>query len=180
MTTSSYRRRIRTRGFTLLELMFTLTMAAILMGLAIPTFRTMSASNRIITQANDMVAAVNFARSEAITRNSNIVFCRATSATATACAPSLANWTNWILRTPAGVVVRRGTVNTYGGSVRVNSDFILDAVTFASDGLARTGGGLVVNRAFTVCSSVLDQDNIRRIELGAGSRLSTTKSTGVC
>lgn len=180
MTTSIYRRLIRARGFTLLELMFTVTVAAVLLGLAIPSFRTMSASNRIITQSNDMVSAVNFARSEAITRNSTITFCRATTATATTCAPSLANWTNWILRTPAGAVVRRGTVNTYGGTVRVNSDFILDAVTFASDGLARTGGGLVVDRAFTVCSSVLDTDNIRRIEIGAGSRLSTEKSTGVC
>jgi len=180
MTTCTYKRRIRARGFTLLELMFTLTMAAVLLGLAIPSFRTMTASNRVVTQANEMVSAVNFARSEAITRNTNITFCRATTAVTTNCAPSLADWSNWILRTPAGVVVRRGTINTYGGTVRLNSDFILDAVTFSSDGLARTGGGLVVNRAFTVCSSVLDTDNFRRIELGAGSRLSTTKSTGVC
>ena len=180
MTISTYKRRIQARGFTLMELMFTVAVAAVLLGIAIPSFRTMSASNRIITQANDMVSAVNYARSEAITRNSNIIFCRATTAATTACAPSIAAWTNWIVRTPAGAVIRRGTINTYNNTVRVNSDFILDAVTLGSDGLARTGGGLVVDRAFTVCSTVLGADNIRRVQVGAGSRISTRPQTGVC
>jgi hypothetical protein len=71
-------------------------------------------------------------------------------------------------------------VDTYNNTLSVNSDFTLDAVTFGADGLVRTGGALVSNRAFTVCSSVLPRENIRRVELGAGSRLSTTKDTGAC
>jgi type IV fimbrial biogenesis protein FimT len=180
MTISTYKRNGRARGFTLLELMFTVALAAVMLGIAIPSFRGMTASNRLVTQANELVAAVNFARSEAITRNSNVTLCRATSDSAVNCAPSLAPWTNWIVRTPTAGVVRRGTINTYAGTISLSSDFTLDAVTFGADGLARTGGALVNGRSFTACSSVLPSENIRNIELGAGSRLSITKDSGAC
>jgi type IV fimbrial biogenesis protein FimT len=179
MIISAYKQHIGARGFTLLELMMTLSLAAVIVGIAIPSFNRMSANNRITTQANEVVGAINFARSEAITRNSNVTLCRAATETATACAPALGAWTNWIVRNTAGVI-RRGTINTYSGSVKLNSDLTLDAMTFGSDGLARTGGALIANRAFTLCTTTTDADNFRLITVGAGSRLSTTKSTGTC
>lgn len=180
MTISTHKRTCTSRGFTLLELMTTLTLAAILLGIAIPSFRGMSAGNRIVTQANDLVGAINYARSEAIMRNGNMTFCRATTATTTNCAPSLAAWTNWIVRDAAGAVVRRGTINTYDGTITLNSDFSLDAITFGADGLARTGGVPVSDSTITVCTTAITADNIRTLKVGAGSRLSTTKSTGTC
>jgi type IV fimbrial biogenesis protein FimT len=180
MTTSTYKPTISARGFTLLELMFTVALAAVMLGIAVPAFRSMTASNRMVTQANDLVGAVNYARSAAITRNSNMTLCRASTASITTCVGGVAAWTNWIVRDAGGTVVKRGTFNTYNGSITLNSDFAVDAVTFGSDGLARTGGALVSNRAFTVCSTGLTTDNMRRIELGAGSRISTTRQTGVC
>jgi type IV fimbrial biogenesis protein FimT len=180
MTLSTCKRHIRDRGFTLLELMFTVALAAIMLGVAIPSFREMSANNKLLTQSNDLVSAINYARSEAITRNSNITLCRATSDSAVSCATSLAPWTNWIVRTPGGVVVRRGTINTYAGSISLSSNFTLDAVTFGADGMARTGGTLVSDREITVCSTIVNTDNIRRVVLGAGSRLSTRKDSGAC
>ena len=179
MIISAYKQHISARGFTLLELMITLTLAAMIIGMAVPAFRGMAANNRVITQTNDMVGAINFARSEAITRNGTVTFCRATTEVATTCAPALGDWTNWIVRNAAGVI-RRGIVNTYGGSIKLSSDLTDDAMTFGSDGLARTGGALISNRALTLCTTSIDTDNFRVIAVGAGSRLSTTKSTGTC
>ena len=53
-----------------MELMLTVLIAATLMGVAVPAFRGMINSNRVLTQSNDIVAALNLARSEAITRTS--------------------------------------------------------------------------------------------------------------
>lgn len=56
------------RGFTLVELMVTLAVAAILMAMAVPSFTEMTKNNRLTTQTNQLVTALNLARSEAITR----------------------------------------------------------------------------------------------------------------
>jgi type IV fimbrial biogenesis protein FimT len=55
-------------GFTLMELMVTIAIAGILLGVAIPSFTSLISSNRLTTYANELVTALNFARSEAIKR----------------------------------------------------------------------------------------------------------------
>lgn len=56
------------RGFTLIELMVTLTVLAIVLGLAAPSLASLLASNRISTQTNEFIGALNLARSEAVRR----------------------------------------------------------------------------------------------------------------
>jgi type IV fimbrial biogenesis protein FimT len=59
-------------GFTLLELMITVAIAAILLGIAIPSFIGTIRSNRLTASANDFVTALNVARSEAVKRGRNV------------------------------------------------------------------------------------------------------------
>ena len=56
------------KGFTLIELMVTISVLAILLTIAVPSFQTFVLNNRITGQANDMMTALNYARSEAIKR----------------------------------------------------------------------------------------------------------------
>jgi len=57
------------RGFTLIELMVTLTVMAIILAIAAPSFSALLASNRLTTQTNELVGALNLARSEAVRRS---------------------------------------------------------------------------------------------------------------
>jgi type IV fimbrial biogenesis protein FimT len=62
-------------GFTLVELLTTIAVAAVLLGLATPSFIEMTRRNRVITYANEVISATNLARSEAIRRGLPVTIC---------------------------------------------------------------------------------------------------------
>lgn len=66
----------RQQGFTLFELIITLAIAAIVVGLAAPSFSSMVQDNRLSSQSLDFIAALNLARSEAIKRGSQVTLCK--------------------------------------------------------------------------------------------------------
>jgi type IV fimbrial biogenesis protein FimT len=56
-------------GFTLIELMIGLAVAAVVLTIGVPSFRNIILDNRLVTEVNTFVADLNLARSEAIARN---------------------------------------------------------------------------------------------------------------
>lgn len=181
--------KIRQSGFTTVELLTTLLVAGILTAMAVPSFSRFVASSHVIEQTNDLVAAVNLGRSEAIRRNVRIRLCRASTNVATTCATGSGTWRNWILLPPGGEVLRRGEFNDYGNTQFVSSTLDDDTIDFTPDGLASTGGVLVnaggdaggsEDHFFLICSSKYSHENIRRLTLGASSRVTTTRESGSC
>lgn len=65
----------RTAGFTLLELMLTITVLAVLLGLAVPSFRETIERNRLTGANNDFISALNYARSEALKMSNPVSLC---------------------------------------------------------------------------------------------------------
>jgi type IV fimbrial biogenesis protein FimT len=57
-------------AFTLIEIIVTLAIVAILAMVALPNMRPMLLNNRIISKTNDFISAINYVRTEAITRPS--------------------------------------------------------------------------------------------------------------
>lgn len=63
-------------GFTLIELMVTLAVAAIVLATAIPNFREMVKDNRIVTTSNEFLGMIHLARSEAIRGGKEVRLCK--------------------------------------------------------------------------------------------------------
>lgn len=63
-------------GFTLIELMVALAIFSIIAGLAAPSFVEMLRNNRIATASNELLVALQLARSEAIKQRRQIIVCR--------------------------------------------------------------------------------------------------------
>lgn len=60
--------RERSSGFTMIELLITIAILGIIMAFAVPSFQTMIENNRVTSQANTLLSAINLARTEAIKR----------------------------------------------------------------------------------------------------------------
>ena len=76
------------RGFTLLELMITVAVLAILLSLGVPSFAETIRNNRVAAQTNELVTALSLARSEASKRGMPVSVC----AGAAACGGAAGVW----------------------------------------------------------------------------------------
>lgn len=79
-------------GFTLTELVVTVSIAAILLAIGIPSFRSFILGQTVKTASYDLAYSINLARSEAIKRNNDVVITEADG-----------GWQNgWTVATTAG------------------------------------------------------------------------------
>jgi type IV fimbrial biogenesis protein FimT len=161
-------------GFTLIELMVTIAVLAILLTIAIPSYQSMVRNNRIAAQANQVITALNYARSEAVKRGAPATVCSSNGGTA--CAGST-NWsTGWLVFADAN---KNGTVDGGETVLRVwpalNTSNTLKAsktrITFTATGFA-TG----FNDTFKLCDSG-DTSSARAITINAMGRSYVAKGT---
>ncbi len=135
------------RGFTLIELMVTISVAAILLMVAVPNFNSFLMNNRMATQANDLIAAFNLARSEAVRRGTNITVC-ASSDQAT-CSGGWAQ--GWVVIDPAGVVVRAQQALASGSTLSGGAN-VASSVTYTLNGSTTIpAGASAASTTLTLC-----------------------------
>lgn len=90
----------RVAGFTIIELLVVMAVAAVFLSLAAPGFADFVLRMRLGSSMSDLKSDLLLARSEAIRRNSRVVVCPRSSATSSACAASVAatTWMNgWLV-----------------------------------------------------------------------------------
>lgn len=125
-------------GVTLIELLVTLSIAVILMTLAVPGFQDFFRRNRLDSAVSEFMASLNYARSEAIRRGVRVSVCR--SNTGTNCTTTQPWQEGWIVFTnpdndntvDAGEEILR-VHQALPAGVTLNSDFA-NRITYQPDG----------------------------------------------
>lgn len=120
------------RGFTLVEAITVLSIMAILAGVSAPSFIWLNQATQIRGATFDLVADLDFARSEAVKRNDDVVV-----------APRNGDWTNGWTVTAAGNTLRQRDAVT--GQV----DFAAAPAALTFDGAGRAS--LVTVGNFQIC-----------------------------
>ena len=62
----------RNKGFTLVELMVTIAVAAILLGVAMPAFQSTSRNNAVRATTNDLISSINLARQQSMSMRTQV------------------------------------------------------------------------------------------------------------
>ncbi len=84
----------RNAGFTLTELLITITVLTLVMAIGVPSMRDFIKNDRLVTQINTLVGHLAYARSEAVLRHLPVVICA--SSNQTSC--STTDWASgWII-----------------------------------------------------------------------------------
>jgi type IV fimbrial biogenesis protein FimT len=156
--------RARVGGVTLIELLATLAVAAIVASLGVPSFLRLLARHAVAAQAEELQDAVRVGRDEAMKRSGPVVLCRTESGNASHCAGSGGDWQTWLLfadaaRTgafmPGDVVLRahsevsrRLTIASAAANLRFEATGIAHADAGAAVFvLSPTGSGAAGDRA---------------------------------
>ena len=172
------------KGFTLIEMIITVAIAAILVMVALPNFRDFIENNRLATNANKLISMLQYAKSEAMKRDVTVSLCAGNPTSGCVCnaqAGCDAKWKNgYIVFTDPNV---NCTVDNGEQILRVDEGIRGDYTITAAGCLTFRGlGNLSTNNTVTIsiCTSYLTTDNIRNIQVNPVGRPEVQKSTGSC
>jgi type IV fimbrial biogenesis protein FimT len=147
------------RGFTLLELMVTIAVLAILATVGVPSFRDLIQNNRVTTQTNELVTALSFARTEAVKRG------RPIEVTVSQSAPG---WSATVVFEPAGLNETLREFDRAGSSVTLVAGS--GTIEFTATG-APTAGATFILEPGPSCTG----EKRRQVVVGASGQITTTR-----
>ncbi len=170
----------RETGFTIIELLIVVVVAAVLAAIGAPSMGNFIKNNRLQSKTHAVMADVLNARGEAVTRKKNIVMCRSANSDAASptCGGTAQNWGSGGYITfvdedadfdfgAGDLLLRRGAKATDQVTLMTNSTANAD-IRYSSDGVLNQGGATA---QLAVCDDRPEADGFgRRIDIPAHGR----------
>ncbi len=168
-------------GFTLVELMITLAIVAILLTIGVPSFQTFILDNRLVTQANRIATDINMARSAAIKYQRSGKIC--VSSNSTTAAPSCTGGTDWSQGWIVWVDKNRDGSPDVPGEIVVAAEALSGTTTLTSTALSTISydsrGFATITDTLTLCDDRTGEVG-RNIDIRGAGRINISKNTTSC
>jgi type IV fimbrial biogenesis protein FimT len=163
-------------GFTLVELLMTMTVAGILLAIGVPSFKYVTSANRASSEINGLLGDMQFARGEAIREGQTVTICSALNG-APPCTGTTSWQTGWIVfsdtATPGvygGNDVLLKSQKTFSGTDTLTADHAITAVTYSREGFTASLPGAVT---FTLHTTPVSANYTRCLSATIVGALST-------
>ena len=171
------------QGFTLIEMLVAVAIAAILTSIAAPSVAQLAASLQLSSASNTLVSSLHIARNEAIKRNGRVVLCKTTDGIhCTATGGWEQGWiifhdtNNNSLREGAERIIQHQ--EALSGSLRMTGNATVgNYISFVSTGGTRLVGGGFQAGTLTLCRASMSAVDARQIILNAAGRPRVQKTT---
>ncbi|NOZ52570.1 MAG: prepilin-type N-terminal cleavage/methylation domain-containing protein [Gammaproteobacteria bacterium] len=180
---------MKQHGFTLIELIVTLSIAAIITTASVPSFQNFIQNNRMSTAVHNFVTTLNLARSEAVKRGERVTVCKSTD---------LVNCTNangweqgWIVfvdsngngtRQAPGEILLRAQ-NPLPGNITIDGQTdVANIISYAGSGFAQQIGGVAINSnqsTLILCDSRAWGDFARAITISTTGSIRSLSATDI-
>lgn len=168
--------RRQSSGASLTELMVVSALAATLFGLAIPSMSAMLQTQRIRSSVGSLVAALHFARSEAIKRNGRAVVCK--SAAGSSCTKTGGWEQGWIVfhdrNNNAAFDAGEPLIQQQGAladGLRLSGNQpVANYVSYSANGTAKLVSGAFQAGTITLCPLAGNKAEARKIVLSGTGR----------
>lgn len=158
------------RGFTLVELMVTVSVIAILAAVAVPGMTALINNSRLNGQSEEMLSSLQLARAESIRRNARVTVCPSTDGST---CTSSTSWSQWIVR---------GRDNTTGTDDVIRSNAAAGGVQISGPaaGIVFKPSGLIdAQQVVTVCMPTTNpSQNQRALTVMISGVVSSSKVNG--
>ncbi len=150
------------RGFTLVELMVTVAVIAIVGAIAAPSFRNLILGSRLTGAANEMIAILQTARMTAVGQRATVTVCP--SSAGTACGGLGSRWIAVAVKGATTTLVRETTLaNGVSVSSSPNLAGASNSFRFTPNGFSAVGA----NSSGTVAVCVADMAGTNAVDLSA-------------
>ena len=159
-------------GFTIIEVIVTMTVAGILMMFAVPAFNTFIQNQRITTATNSLVLSLNLARSEAIKRDlpTGVTVCASTDALTC----NGTSWTGgWIVVDTSG----GATAGVLSGVATIGTNDTISEAAGQLQAVFQSNGTVTQSASFTICD-IRGAGSAHSIDLGPTGRVLTSPTPG--
>ncbi|MGE0581483.1 MAG: GspH/FimT family pseudopilin [Steroidobacteraceae bacterium] len=180
--------KTRNAGFTLMELMITLALAAVVLSIGAPSFGEFRRNNRLTSVGNEFLGAVQTARTEAIKRQVPVAVCPSGNPTDAAATCTAGAFSGWIVfvdtdndcdRDAAEDVVRVGaTIDASLTAASTGNCASFGANGFRQDiaGKTTAGNTLFCDDRGTAAQAGTNLSAARGIEVGPTGRSRVTRA----
>lgn len=164
------------RGFTLVEMMVVVAIAAILAGIAVPSMKRLVKSVQLTSATNELFSSFLLARSEAAKRHSRVALCK--SADGTSCARTGGWEQGWIIfHDNNNTGTREASEELVWHAQALNADMRLTGnlnvaryISYAPNGETKLAGGAFQAGTITLCNQSGQSAEARQIILASGGR----------